>query len=157
MIGPQSLSELLARELSELRRFCALLAEERKVLNAALADRLPDISTEKSSLAGILHQLETRRDALLADEGFPKGRRGVEAWLASRPNLDVERGQWIELRKLATQARDDNEINGRLIDLLLKQNREALSVLLPDGAESIYGADGQQRGPAVGKRSLGAG
>ncbi len=152
-----SLSELLVRELVELRRFCALLEEERKVLSGGHADRLPDISAEKSSLAGTLHQLEAQRDELLIQEGFPKGRSGIEAWLASRPNLDVERGRWLELRKLAAQARDDNEINGRLIDLLLKQNREALSVLLSGGAESIYGADGQQRSLAVGKRSLGAG
>lgn len=134
-----------------------MLGEERKVLSGALADRLPDISVEKSSLAAILHQLETRRDALLTVKGFAKGRRGVEAWLASRPNLDVERGRWSELQELAAQARNDNEINGRLIDLLLKQNREALSVLLSGGAESIYGADGQQRSLAVSKRSLGAG
>ena len=153
----ESLSEVLVREISDLKRFCALLEEERKVLSGAHADRLPDISTEKSSLAGALHQLEARRDALLTHEGFPAGRCGVEAWLASRPNLDVERGRWSELQKLAARARDDNEINGRLIDLLLKQNREALSVLLSGGAESIYGADGQQRSLAVGKRSLGAG
>lgn len=153
----ESLSELLVGELVALRRFCALLEEERDVLSGAHADRLPDISTEKSSLAGTLHQFEVRRDALLTDKGFATGRRGVEAWLASRPNPDVERGRWSELQKLAAQARDDNEINGRLIDLLLKQNREALSVLLSGGAESIYGADGQQRSLAVGKRSLGAG
>ena len=153
----EALSALLVSELVALRRFCALLAEERRILGGAHADRLPDISTEKSSLAGRLHQLETRRDEFLIQEGFPKGRCGIETWLASRPNPDVERGRWIELQELAAQARDDNEINGRLIDLLLKQNREALSVLLSGGAESIYGADGQQRSLGVGKRSLGAG
>ena len=153
----ESLSDLLVRELSDLRRLCALLGEERKALSGVQSDRLPDISTEKSSLAAKLHQLETRRDELLTQEGFPKGRCGIEAWLASRANGDVERGRWNELLKLAAQARDNNEINGRLIDLLLKQNREALSVLLSGGAESIYGADGQQRSLAVGKRSLGAG
>ena len=157
LISIESLSELLVRELVELRRFCALLEEERKVLSGAHADRLPDISTEKSSLAGTLHQLEARRDALLTHEGFPAGRCGVEAWLASRRNLDVERGRGSELQNRAARARDDNESNGRLIDLLLKQNREALWVLLSGGAESIYGGDGQQRSLAVGKRSLGAG
>lgn len=153
----ESLSELLVRELSELRRFCALLGDERKALNGGQADRLPDISTEKSSLAGQLSELETRRDALLTREGYSKGRSGIEAWLTSRPNADVERGRWNELLKLAAQAREDNETNGRLIDLLLQQNRETLSVLLAGGAESIYGSDGQPRSLTVGKRSLGAG
>jgi len=154
-IAVESLSELLVRELSDLRRFCALLDEERKVLTGAQADRLPDIATEKSFLAGQLSQLETRRDALLAKDGFAKGRSGIETWLASHPNADVKR-LWTELLKLASQARDGNETNGRLINLLLKQNQEALSVLVSGGTESIYGADGQPRSLAAGKRSFGA-
>lgn len=153
----ESLSDLLVGELSDLRRFCALLEEERKVLSGGHADRLPAIVAEKSSLAGELSQIETRRDALLARQGFPKGRSGIEAWLAGRPNDDVERGRWNELLTLAARARDENETNGHLINLLLKQNREALSVLLSGGAESIYGADGQPRSLAAVKRSLGAG
>lgn len=152
----ESLAELLASELSDLRRFCALLEDERKALTGAQADRLPDIAAEKSSLAGQLSQLEARRDALLAKDGFPKGRAGIEAWLASRSKPDIEQNRWNEILKLAVQARDDNNTNGRLINLLLKQNQEALSVLLPGGAESIYGADGQQRGLATGKHSFGA-
>jgi flagellar biosynthesis/type III secretory pathway chaperone len=151
-----TLSELLAKELSDLRRFCALLDEERKVLTGAQADRLPDIAAEKSLLAGQLSQLEARRDALLTKEGLPTGRTGIEAWLKKRPSANVERHQWDELIKLAMHARNGNETNGRLINLLLKQNQDALSILLSGGTESIYGADGQQRSLAVGKRSFGA-
>jgi flagellar biosynthesis/type III secretory pathway chaperone len=151
----ESLSDLLVRELSDLRRFCALLDEERKVLTGTLADRLPDIAGEKSSLAGQLSQLETRRDVLLTRSGFAKGRSGIEAWLASLPNADVERGRWSEVLKLARRARDENETNGRLINLLLKQNQDALSLLLSGGGDSIYGTDGQQRSLTDGKRSLG--
>lgn len=152
----ESLSELLVRELSDLRRFCSLLEEERKVLTGAQADRLPDIAAEKSALAGQLSHLETRRDALLTKGGFPRGRPGIEAWLARQSNADVERRHWHELLKLAAQARDENETNGRLINLLLKQNQEALSALLSGGTESIYSADGQQHGMAARKRSFGA-
>lgn len=152
----ESLSELLVRELSDLRRFCALIEEERKVLIGAQADRLPDIAAAKSSLAAQLNQFEARRDALLGKAGFQAGRSGVEAWLASRPAASVERDRWNELLKLATQARNGNETNGRLINLLLKQNQEALSILLSGGTESIYGADGQTRGLVAGKRSFGA-
>lgn len=152
----ESLSDLLVSELAELKRFCALIEEERKVLTGAQADRLPAIAAEKATLAGRLSQFETQRDALLVKSGFAKGRPGIEAWLANRPKAVVERRRWDELLKLATAARDGNETNGRLINLLLKQNQEALSVLLSGGAGSIYGADGQQRTMAGGKRSFGA-
>lgn len=152
----KSLSELLVTELAELKRFCVLLDEERKALTGAQADRLPDIATEKSALAARLSQLEAQRDSLLRTDGLPHGRAGMDAWLASRPNADADRGRWNELMKLALQARDGNDTNGRLINILLKQNQEALSVLLSGGTESIYGADGQQRSLAAGKRSFGA-
>lgn len=153
----KSLSELLVSELSDLRRFCALLEEERKALTGVHADRLPDIAVAKSSLAGQLSQLEHQRDALLSSHGLPRGRSGVDAWLASHPDAATERNQWDELLKLAMQARDGNETNGQLINLLLKQNQQALSVLLSSGAESIYGADGQPRSMSAGQRSFGTG
>lgn len=152
----ETLSDLLVRELSDLTRFCALLDDERKALTGAQADRLPDIGKKKAVLVGQLNQLETGREELLARSGFAKGRSGIDAWLVSRPNADVDRRRWSELLKLAARARDGNETNGRLINLLLKQNQEALSILLSSGTDSIYGADGQQRSLAAGKRSFGA-
>lgn len=152
----ESLSELLVRELSDLRRFCALLVEERRILNGAEADRLGDIANEKSSLAAQLNRVEARRDALLAKAGFARGRAGTEAWLASLPGAETERHHWAEVLQLAAQARDENETNGRLIGILLRQNQDALSVLLSGGADSIYGTDGQQRSLSDGKRSLGS-
>jgi flagella synthesis protein FlgN len=152
----ESLSDVLVRELTDLKRFCELLEEERKALTGTQADRLPDIAKEKAALVGQLNQLETRRDTLLIKNGFAKGRSGIEAWLASLPNASSDRHRWTELLKLAAQARDGNETNGKLINILLKQNQDALSVLLSGGTDSIYGADGQQRGLAAGKRSFGA-
>jgi len=150
------LSALLARELTDLGRFCGLLEEERKALTGAHPDRLPDLAGEKVSLAGRLSQLEAQRDDLLAKAGLPKGRRGLDAWLAKHPKAEDERRQWRELLELATTARQGNETNGRLINLLFKHNQDALSVLVANGAESIYGADGQTRGVAAEKRSFGA-
>lgn len=152
----QSLSDLLLRELADVRRFCALLDEERKVLTGAQADRLPDIAAAKSSLAEQLSQFEIQRSAVLTRDGFPSGRAGVEAWLASRPHAVAERSHWSQLKELAVQARNENETNGQLINLLLKQNQEALSALLAGGGESIYGSDGQPTTVAGGKRSFGA-
>lgn len=139
-----------------MARFCGLLEEERQALTGAHADRLPDIAGEKATLAGRLSQLEAQRDDLLAKAGLPKGRSGMEGWLASHPAAADERRQWHELLELAATARQGNGTNGRLINLLLKQNQDALSVLVSNGAESIYGADGQTRAMGAEKRSFGA-
>ena len=150
----ESLSELLAGELADLKRFCVLLEEERKVLTGAQADRLADIANEKSSLAAQIGRRETRRDAMLVNIGLPKGRSGIDAWLASLPNPEAELARWQELLELAARARE-NQTNGRLIGLLLRQNEEAISLLVSGGADSVYGNDGQTRRGTDGKRSFG--
>lgn len=138
-----------------MARFCALLDEEREVLGGTRAERLQEIAAEKAALATELSRMESRRETRLAGEGLLSGRRGMDAWLASHPNASAERGDWQQLLELAARARDGNAANGRLINLLLQQNQEALSLLVAGGAGSIYGTDGQSHRVTEGKRSLG--
>jgi flagellar biosynthesis protein FlgN len=150
-----SISELVARELTSLQRFRVLLEQERQALTGVQADALPSIVDEKAKLAASLSALEASRDELLVQAGGPKGRAGMEAWLKKCPNPATENQRWSELLDLAAKARQENETNGRLINLLLKQNQDALSILLSGGGGSIYGPDGQQRN-LTGNRSLGS-
>jgi len=150
-----SISELIARELTSLQRFRALLEQERQALTGIQADALPSIVEEKAKLAAVLSALEAGRDELLVQAGRSKGRTGMEAWLKNCPNPATENQRWAELLELAAKARQENETNGRLINLLLKQNQDALSILLSGGGGSIYGPDGQQRN-MTGNRSLGS-
>ena len=151
----ESIPELLANEISFLQRFCALLDEERNALTGAKAEDLPRIAEEKSTLASRLSALEASRDKLLHKSGLDIGRAGMDAWLETCANPDAERARWNILLELAAKARAENEINGRVINLLLKQNQEALAVLLSSGGGSIYGPDGQQR-TVGGGRSFGS-
>jgi len=150
-----SISELVVRELTSVQRFRVLLEQERKALTGIQADALPAIVEEKAKLAAALSALEAGRDELLIQGGQPKGRIGMEAWLKSCPDPVAENQRWSELLELAAKARQENETNGRLINLLLKQNQDALSILLSSGGGSIYGPDGQQRN-MTGNRSLGS-
>lgn len=151
----ESIPDLLSSEISFLQRFCALLDEERKALTGAKAEALPSIIDEKSKLATRLSGLEASRDDLLRKTGFEIGRVGMEAWLKTCANANAESKRWNSLLELAAKARSDNETNGRLINLLLKQNQEALSILLSGSGGSIYGPDGQQRNLGGG-RSFGS-
>jgi hypothetical protein len=154
-IAVESLSELLIRELADLRRFCALLAEERKVLTGAEADRLADIASEKSSLASQLSQVETRRDALLVKSGFCQGAVRHRS-LARQPAgcrcraAPVERG--AETRPASPQ-RERNQWPSDKPPAQAEPGGAFLAAV--GGADSIYGTDGQQRSLADGKRSFG--
>ncbi|HLA36256.1 MAG TPA: flagellar protein FlgN [Rhodocyclaceae bacterium] len=148
------LIEILDNELAELQRFCALLIEEQKVLTGRKADRLPIVAADKAALAAKLNQLEKQREATLAGCGFSGDREGMRAWLAAGDKPEEANSRWDEILRLAERARSTNDANGRLIGLLLKQNQDALSVLLAGSGDSIYGANGQQFSRAS-KRSIG--
>ena len=149
-----NLIEILDHELSELQRFCALLIEEQKVLTGRKADRLPIVAADKAALATKLNLLEKQRESALANCGLPNNREGMLAWLAGCDNPELANSRWDEILRLAERARSTNDANGRLINLLLKQNQDALNVLLAGSGDSIYGANGQQFS-RTSKRSIG--
>ena len=99
-------------------------------------------------------QLDEYLDGELARLGLPSGRDGMEAWLASRASR--QQASWKELLTLAADARSLNETNGKLINLHLQHNQQALNVLLAAVDKAVtYGPDGQQKS-ASGGRSLGS-
>jgi len=152
---PTSLSELLTTEVADLEAFVALLGDERQALTGATAERLPDIATQKATLATRLSRLETARNQWLERQGHAAGRGGMETLLATRAPSAPESVLWRRLIELATQAKADNDTNGKLIALLLRNNQDALNTLLSSGGGSIYGADGQPR-TVAGGRSFGS-
>lgn len=147
-----TLDTLLTDIASELRRFVAVLAEEKATLIAGEAHRLPALATEKSALAERLAMLDSQRNNALQAQGFAPGRQGIESWLAKQ---SADRGAlWREVLALAAQARQANEINGALIGAQSQQNQQALSILLGEFA-ATYDATGQQQ-PLSGRRPLGS-
>lgn len=149
------LSQLLAAELSKLQEFCTLLDREQNILSGGEVDKLTSIAGDKALLAAELNRLQTAREQALATAGFPQGRAGMEAWLQRAQDAAGERQRWDQLMVLATRARLTNDANGRLISMLLRQNQDALAVLMAGSGDSIYGPDGQQRTGGSG-RSLGS-
>ncbi len=153
-----SIDSLLQEELAVLGEFLAAIGTERRALTEGKLDTLPVTTTQKSVLATRLATLESQRDALLSGSGFDKGRPGMERWLAGQPAASRSSAQrrWQSLLDGAAKAREENEINGKLIATRLQQNQQALSGLLGESAEaSTYGADGQ-RSSGANRRTLGS-
>lgn len=149
---------LLEQTVTELERFLDVIASERSTLISGNIDQLPPISEKKSALAARLANLESQRDSALRLAGFDKGHEGVEAWLSS--NLagigQKPRKTWTRYLELATVAKRENEINGKLINASLQQNQKALATLMGESGETAtYGADGQTK-TSAGRRPLGS-
>lgn len=145
---------LLAEEVRLLQLFLDTLGREQTRLSQGVVDDLTALAEEKSALAGQLAALCAEREGVLspAPEG---GRAAMLAWLDS-PAGKEQRPLWSRLLELAAQARNLNEINGKLVALHLQNNQQALATLLAAGGQLVtYGPDGQQQGGGSG-RSLGS-
>lgn len=152
--GPASIAGLLAEELQALQTFVALLRREQALLTEGTVDTLPALAAEKSDLATTLGRILQAREQALKAAGLAGSRAGMEAWLDS--SGASQRPAWQELLSLTAAARELNETNGRLINLRLQDNQQALAVLMAAANQAVtYGPDGQQRASGGG-RSLGS-
>lgn len=153
-----AIANLLDQAIGTLKEFLAAVTDERQCLVKGDTSPLPPIAERKSALAIRLAELEARRDAALGATGLGSGRAGVDAWIAARPaNLRAAAHKsWQIYMDLAIKAREENELNGKLIAAHLQQNQQALNALLGSSAEGgTYGADGQ-RSASASRRPLGS-
>jgi flagella synthesis protein FlgN len=149
------LAELLEREVRQVEAFVELLRREQQLLGENAVDALQALVADKSRAAADLGDLAQGRDRLLADLGLAAGRAGMEAWVGSANGVRSQ-AAWHRLLALAADARSLNETNGRLIDIHLNNNQQALAVLMAAANQAAtYGPDGQQK-PGGGGRSLGS-
>ncbi|CAN7530359.1 flagella synthesis protein FlgN [Paraburkholderia sp. DD10] len=133
----------LTEEYSAVEAFASILTLETRALTAlSPLELLPPIVEKKTELIGVLAKLETTRDALLAEMGFPAGWSGME--LAASTDARIA-GQWSLLQKAADRARRLNASNGELIRVRMDYNQRALTALqvaMPQKA-GFYGPDGR--------------
>ena len=152
-IRDRDVHALLARGLEEelllLKSFIDILQREQQALTGGDIQLMLSLGDEKSRLATQLGLSSERRSSQLATAGFSSDRSGMESWLnqattQSSSPLPSVRTWWSELLTLAAQARDLNETNGRLIDMHLQHNQQALNTLLSATNQAmLYGPDGQ--------------
>ncbi len=148
------LSAAIRRESELLAAFIGLLREEQNALQQGDAAALPGLNHQKSGLIEELDALAGLRNALLAKVGCAPDREGMQQWLA-RPGSDkTVRPLWAALLKSATEARELNELNGKLVAIRLQATQEALAILTQQARQtSLYGPNGQAS-PLTGLRII---
>lgn len=139
-----ALAELLAAEAKLVEGFIACLAAEQDALKQGDVEVLAPINARKTELVEQLNRLEGERNAFLKQAGHSPDLKGVLAWLA-RNRGDRAAGQaWAQLVKLATEARELNNLNGKLIAMRLQATNQALATLTQQAQRStLYGPNGQ--------------
>lgn len=147
-----SLNEMLAAECRLLSQFIDLLTEEEQALVAAKTDVLAAITPRKTDLVSRLNETAGRRNQVMKALGFAADTEGLKAWRQSGADADRQGG---ELIALASRARSQNELNGRLIAMHLRSTQAALKALTGgDANRQTYGRDGQTEMARTGYRLI---
>jgi flagella synthesis protein FlgN len=140
---------VVADEADAVERFVRLLEREKTLLTEGRTEKLPAVVEEKERLAAQLNDLTQRRDRHLAELGFSPDREGMEAWSARHPEQREAIAAWRRTLSLAAQAKEQNRVNGQLIQLHMEFTGQALDILLrKEGRLDLYGPDGRSTGPS---------
>jgi flagella synthesis protein FlgN len=141
----ESLPAMLAAEIGAIKTFAALLREEQESLLHGEAEKLMSYAERKAAQLLQLKQHATRRNQMVAAQGLPADRSGMQQFLVRRRDIAALR-LWNELLQLADRTRQANETNGIIIRARLRHNQQALATLSGAvRATSLYGADGGAR------------
>lgn len=144
---------LLDGERALLVRFMGLLEQEEKLLIAGQTDALTQLTQEKSEVYHLLQRQHQERTRLITRLRLPNNNDSIQRLCTGMPNAQE---RWQQIVELAAQAKERNELNGKLITERMHQNQAALSVILNAANKpQLYDAAGSAR-PAGSGRILGS-
>lgn len=146
----------LTAERSALEGFIGLLKREQDMLMENETEPLLELSEQKTREALELNKLSEARRALLRQHIPQLTVENIRSWLEthSPQGLSI----WKEVLGLAERARLLNDANGQVIQLKLRHNQQALTVLSNAvNTANVYGPDGQPTFSPGSGRSLGSG
>jgi flagellar biosynthesis/type III secretory pathway chaperone len=150
-----ALEDLLKRETIELVQFISLLEEELDALAAGNTDTVQHCVSRKQNLLG---RIFASRDAV--NEAARSASRNpllksAESWMARTSSMRI-RQAFATLTDHAEQARQLNQLAGRLIQVKLRGVAERLDVLQPTGRMSaMYFPEGFTAAPMSPKGIIG--
>lgn len=139
-----ALQACLEKELRLMGEFLQILEEEAKVLEeGATESALAETTTRKNAIADALATSAAERNAALSEMGLEADGPGLCAAADAHPTLA---GLRRELLNATERAREQNEANGRIIEVFLEHNQRTLDTLRRlTGVGDIYDASGKTR------------
>ncbi len=142
MVPHNDVQVVLENERDAMRDFVALLEREQGALIENLSDEVMILAEQKSEQALRLHELVETRTALFKQRysGLPPASIQRELQIKDPHSWNV----WLELRDYAERAQHLNQSSGELIQLKMRHNQQALSILNNAANQAnLYGANGQ--------------
>lgn len=153
-----SLLAVLQAEHRVASQLLDILLSERDALRKSETDTISAMSAKKQPLTVQLEQLGRQREAILQSEGFSSGKDGLEAFIANQDTTQQTQLNTIleQLRSVGTACRDNNQINGGIVNVNRQYLHRAMSVLRGrDVNITSYGPGGEYTSSVVRQPLLG--
>jgi len=126
---PDQLKDTLRMAKLCAKRILSLLEQERQALAGRDSVVIEQLVTAKLQAFERWEQLESQRRGLLQKSGLANDNRGMEQFLARADHSGELNRAWRELQDLTARCRQENQLNGNIIDIHRRQASEALAIL----------------------------
>lgn len=145
----------LSDERVSVLSFVELLQQEQSLLTENSIDQLQSLAEKKSAHAVRLNELNEVCRRLLGKVIPTPDNTAIAAWFETNSKEGL--ALWQEVRALAEQAWQLNQINGELILMKQRLNQQLLTALTRAvNQANLYGSDGQTNFSPGSGRSLGS-
>lgn len=137
------LSQVISTELNCAHSLAEILQREQNALKSHDPEQVLDISREKQQAVEQMQECARQRDHLLASLGVTSGTTGIDLLLQANSTAHCA-DLWHQLGEVAGKLRKQNEINGGILALSQRHNKQALDLLCGrTDSRNTYGARGQ--------------
>jgi flagella synthesis protein FlgN len=158
MTSFQQLRSVLLAEQNTASALLVLLKSECVPLTRSNTEFITKAAAEKQPLLVKLEQLARQREAVLRTEGFSSDKDGMEAFIENQTAVEAkELNSILKSLKLAAKAcRENNQINGSIVNVNRQYLQKAMSILRGRDANSTaYGPGGEYTNQVVRQPLLG--
>jgi flagella synthesis protein FlgN len=152
MTSFQQLHSVLKAEYTTATQLLEILSSERSALVDSDSDVISQSVKQKQPLIYQLEQLGRQRESILQAEGFPAGKEGLEACIANQAPQHAQQLQSLlkQLREVAKACRDNNQINGEIVNVNRQYLHSAMRILRGQEAQpTSYGPGGEYTNAVV--------
>lgn len=125
----QRISALVQQEIRCIQALNSALDEERQALTDRDAQRLEQSIAAKQTQLGALEALESQRIARLTAAGYGNDSSAMASYLSATDANDQLNTLWTELVNLLRTCRDNNVVNGGVIEASRHRAQQALAIL----------------------------
>lgn len=158
MTSFQQLRSVLIAERDTVSALLVLLRSERAPLTRSNTEFMTKVATDKQPLLVKLEQLARQREAVLRTEGFSSDKDGMEAFIENQTTVEAKELNSIvkALKLAATACRENNQVNGSIVNVNRQYLQKAMSILRGrDVNSTAYGPGGEYTNQVVRQPLLG--